>query len=432
MDSPNIQWIDNPFADRMFMTIDQPPPQQTIFINPGDESNETYRLETFTDFPLYWINKEELSRNGHIYTGFRDRTQCHNCKIYMQNWQSFDKPSSTYLHLPSCKYTLKTLKTSPVKHTYQQLHGNQSQSSLSAYILNDPPVHPHHKSFIDRLHTFNQWQNSVVTPTQLAESGFFSAYESDKVICWYCNITLQQWSQNDNPDELHARLSPYCKFLIYKKGTTFIQTALLRLNAQFNTLRTLKSSNTSTSAHNTQDQTKNCTTDDSVNCNYLKSDANQSSQQHSDTQLQLDFTQSPLVASIHQQHFQNNKLISSLKRKIHVDNDNYSKCQKFIENLIQPSNSNQSPLKSISPEVSQKVILTPPISQPNTPQSSFTSSQSQFSNSSAEICKICNNNPITVIYLPCAHTISCNRCSFVGEACILCNKTITQIVQTLP
>ncbi|CAF4854486.1 unnamed protein product, partial [Rotaria sp. Silwood2] len=48
----------------------------------------------------------------------------------------------------------------------------------------------------------------------MISAGWFSCNINDRVICIYCNTIFHEWTNNDDPIEVHKRLSPKCPFVI--------------------------------------------------------------------------------------------------------------------------------------------------------------------------------------------------------------------------
>ena len=48
----------------------------------------------------------------------------------------------------------------------------------------------------------------------MASAGWFSCNVNDRVICIYCNTICHEWTVNDDPVEVHARLAPQCPFVL--------------------------------------------------------------------------------------------------------------------------------------------------------------------------------------------------------------------------
>jgi len=65
------------------------------------------------------------------------------------------------------------------------------------------------------------------TRPQFSVEAFFKGVR-DRVKCFYCNGGLQNWRQNDNPWEEHAKWYPICEFLLQRRGPEFIHNVVAR------------------------------------------------------------------------------------------------------------------------------------------------------------------------------------------------------------
>uniref|UniRef100_A0A3B3HG46 E3 ubiquitin-protein ligase XIAP n=1 Tax=Oryzias latipes TaxID=8090 RepID=A0A3B3HG46_ORYLA len=66
----------------------------------------------------------------------------------------------------------------------------------------------------NRLESFyNSSWSKKVSPLQLAEAGFLFTGVSDRVRCFSCQKTVENWSQEDQPVDRHIQVSPSCTFL---------------------------------------------------------------------------------------------------------------------------------------------------------------------------------------------------------------------------
>lgn len=54
----------------------------------------------------------------------------------------------------------------------------------------------------------------LLSPADMADAGFFYVNnlqdDGDRVACFKCGLTLESWSEDDNPAEIHAQNSPSC------------------------------------------------------------------------------------------------------------------------------------------------------------------------------------------------------------------------------
>ena len=75
-------------------------------------------------------------------------------------------------------------------------------------------------SYDARFKTFTTWPIQIKqTPEELASAGFYYTGNSDKVVCFACNLRLKEWTTADHPFREHQQWSPECKF-IHMVGTT--------------------------------------------------------------------------------------------------------------------------------------------------------------------------------------------------------------------
>lgn len=64
-----------------------------------------------------------------------------------------------------------------------------------------------------RRRTLSNWLHAYPSQDMMAKGGWFYCNVSDRVICIYCNTICHQWTQNDDPSEVHQRLAPRCPFV---------------------------------------------------------------------------------------------------------------------------------------------------------------------------------------------------------------------------
>ena len=57
-----------------------------------------------------------------------------------------------------------------------------------------------------RLETFKRYaKDHVINRYRLAEAGFIHSGGDDKVTCFWCNGTMEQWNRGDDPWTAHAQ-----------------------------------------------------------------------------------------------------------------------------------------------------------------------------------------------------------------------------------
>ncbi|KAL2712588.1 putative inhibitor of apoptosis isoform X2 [Vespula squamosa] len=66
---------------------------------------------------------------------------------------------------------------------------------------------------IVRLKSFQNWPISFIKSTSLAAAGFYYVGKADRVRCFECQIEIYKWEEGDIPMVDHERSSPSCRFI---------------------------------------------------------------------------------------------------------------------------------------------------------------------------------------------------------------------------
>lgn len=68
-------------------------------------------------------------------------------------------------------------------------------------------------TYNNRLRTFNcEWKLDFITPSQMANAGFYYMGHQDRVRCMFCSKEFDYWQRGDDPLVEHKRKSPQCPF----------------------------------------------------------------------------------------------------------------------------------------------------------------------------------------------------------------------------
>ncbi|XP_060603699.1 uncharacterized protein LOC132756601 [Ruditapes philippinarum] len=108
-----------------------------------------------------------------------------------------------------------------------------NESGTNALGINTAiPKHSQYATKTAREASYSTWPDtSSHTPEVLADAGFFYAGFGDCVRCFYCGIGLRHWTAEDDPWIEHARWSKNCVFVKQKKGEEFVN--LVQLAVQY-------------------------------------------------------------------------------------------------------------------------------------------------------------------------------------------------------
>ena len=111
------------------------------------------------------------------------------------------KKSKEYLH------RLTSHREGPSIWTYPILNIRFSKT-VSKFFDNDRMSYE-----TERYKTFDTCSNESIGKKDLAANGFYYFGLKDQVICFSCKKEYGNWKENDNPSNVHARISPSCPFL---------------------------------------------------------------------------------------------------------------------------------------------------------------------------------------------------------------------------
>ncbi|XP_067951368.1 baculoviral IAP repeat-containing protein 7-like [Watersipora subatra] len=200
-----------------------------------------------TTFLVNWPHDGNLSGIKMAQAGFyclddNDRVQCVFCRGCLHKWEEQDDPMTEHRkHFPFCLFvkglecgnkeygandlTAKELRTfTPLlTGTKRNKVGSTSVDFAELGINSNRPKNPQHALYLVRLKSFARWPaNSLVTARDMCCAGFFYTESGDMVTCFHCNVSLRYWRSGEDPWTEHARMSPYCGYLLQRKKKHFI------------------------------------------------------------------------------------------------------------------------------------------------------------------------------------------------------------------
>lgn len=236
---------------------------------------EAVRRQTFTNWPLLFIDPGQLAQAGFFYLQKHDHVQCAFCRGVVGYWDPADRPLDEHRkHFPTCRF-VSGLPTGnvPVYHPaddtgrayrlleeYHQFRVSSTKPVGSAYqsgectarvCFSSQPFIKHENSFCLPAHqaatpgtvlsasftdstqadtgsmsfpqfntdnvrrqTFREWPQGLgLAPETLVAAGFFYTGLADWVQCFHCGGGLFAWRKDDDPAADHARYYPWCPFI---------------------------------------------------------------------------------------------------------------------------------------------------------------------------------------------------------------------------
>ncbi|KAK3099468.1 hypothetical protein FSP39_004935 [Pinctada imbricata] len=264
----------------------------------------------------------------------------------------------------------------------------------------EKPRYPQYAVLATRISSFRNWPEHLhQKPEELAKAGFLYEGTNDFTRCFFCAGGLRDWEPEDNPWIEHARWYKKCVFVRQCRGGDFlnlvqegkIKEAMEKLNG-----RTQK----------TERQIEDIMTSIAVQ-----------------SVLEMGYSQENVRLAV---------------RKLSRDNDQRSitadsvlQCILEIEegrNSNEPLEGSTSQQETISPNPNASIEATSEI---RTEDSTKTLIAENRQLKEQQICKICMDEDISIVFLPCGHMVTCVNCAPAVRKCPLCRRFIKGTVKAI-
>ncbi|XP_009682309.1 E3 ubiquitin-protein ligase XIAP isoform X3 [Struthio camelus] len=352
-DSSNVE------ADYLLRTRQVVDMSDTLYPKNPAMCSEEARLKSFHNWPLYGLlTPKELANAGLYYTGVSDQVECFCCGGKLKNWEPSDRAWSEHKrHFPKCFFVLG------------RDVGNVPNEAVCAE-LNDVqyPRNPSMAEYERRIQTFLTWRYPV-NKEQLAKAGFYSIGNGDHVACFYCGGGLQEWKENEDPWDQHAKWFPGCRFLRQEKGQEFINNVHLRDGCSDPTI-------------------------EAAELTVLPKDDN--------------LLQNRLVQNAVHMGFSLSEIKNIMEKKVQVSGENYMSVEDLVADLISAQKENKKEEESNESPVEKDL-----------------STEEKLRRLQEEkLCKICMAKDISVVLIPCGHLVACKECAEAVDKCPLCCTNI--------
>ncbi|KAL5010196.1 hypothetical protein ScPMuIL_012501 [Solemya velum] len=437
---------------------------------------ELVRLSTFSNF-LQDSNAyaTRLAQAGFYYKGQNDQVSCFSCSVTHAHWRQGDVPLEVHRRIsPNCAFMIGTdsgnvavsseptavpcagvslqirsayleninnsSTNSPVRSTGDGDDFGQTSDSVVSTLISerhsrstdvgqegvcyDHPKYPRYAVLAIRISSYNGWPSyRTQTPQSLSSAGLFYAGFGDCVRCFFCGGGLRNWEDGDNPWVEHARWYPRCAFVKQCKGESFIKDIL---NA-------------------TEEKALPISHQEGAN-----SAGSMGSMPIAPQKSTLDPLASPAVLSVVDMGYSTD-LVKEAVGKLTTRGESLT-----AENLMEYIFS----IESQSEEVKQDIVIDPS-SIDKSPNVKACDQQMQKDEVLSEgmlnhhisrctkfdisihmsllqenrqlkeqsICKVCMEEDISIVFLPCAHMATCVQCAPALVKCPICRTKIKGTVR---
>ncbi|CAF0818435.1 unnamed protein product [Didymodactylos carnosus] len=193
------------------------------------------RKRTYSHWPHRIPSRNQMVEAGFFNCNVGDRVICIYCHAICQQWTHNDDPIEIHKVLsPHCPYVKSVIRENTSANNIQIVNETSRLASQTVSVSGTSgPTNNNNNNDVwrrdeivltaawniayteipKRYATFATWPNEPLPPVDdLVKSGFYYTGTKAIVTCFYCNGSLQNWGQNDNPMIEHARWFPHCAY----------------------------------------------------------------------------------------------------------------------------------------------------------------------------------------------------------------------------
>ncbi|XP_061394548.1 death-associated inhibitor of apoptosis 2 [Musca vetustissima] len=398
---------------------------------------EANRLATFKNWPNPNISPESLAKAGFFYLNRSDQVMCAWCKGVIAQWEKQDNAFQEHRRFfPGCPRA----QLGPLIEIASAGIRDLGIQQIS------PAKNPKYSSLDARLRTYTNWPiPDIQKPESLAQAGLYYQGVDDQVRCFHCNMGLRSWEKEDDPWFEHAKWYPMCQFVRLVKGAKYIE------DVQEMTRRSNPTENLITPIMTIDEAMLTppvrLALEMGVDGGVIRNE----------TLRQLNHTGRPYetVEDLLKAVFDGNE--NSDEQNIQsIETSCRGECTGIINSSAQPIESNNAEQfesnstssvstatnnigdgrKAVGPNSESKsnecVRSASPTSRGKEQSATELLSLEEENRKlkDARLCKICLDEEVAVVYLPCGHLVSCVQCAPGVEQCPLCRTAIKGFVRT--
>lgn len=387
--------------------------------------SEATRLQTFysngfNTWPKQrMITAEEIANSGFYYLYDEDRVQCPWCNVVLRDWSTGDRGMTEHKrHSSQCLLILQP-----------DLCGNipidPTKTPKVPQISTTGPKNPQFADARNRLETYEGWpRGHCLKPKALVESGFFYTGHDDNVRCFCCDFGLKEWNPEDDPWWEHARWSGSCKFVLDKKGVGFVNRvkngeATYPVNEPARQPAKSKITNIAQSAEQQKDSP---VVEVVLRMGY-----------------EWDFVKRVIVDKLKRtgEHFKNRScLLVALFDYDGERSEDVGHGQAASEGSEDVEHSQAASKGSEDMKPSQAASEPQPSTSAASPSESTSTAGANSQEGEKSLleeierlkdlqsCKICMDENVSIVFLPCGHMCACSQCADLVKTCPICRLPI--------
>ncbi|GAB1598666.1 putative inhibitor of apoptosis [Argonauta hians] len=363
------------------------------YVNPSMKI-ELNRIKSFTRSTAdYRLKTHLLAENGFYHKGPRDNACCIFCKCEINEWNANDNIKEKHLVFsPNCPFLAG------------ELVGNEPIQVQN--ISFDRPQHPHFALKLDRLNTFYTWpKEKNQKPNDLVDAGFFYTGKSDTVVCFSCNGGLNNWDEFDEPWSEHIKWFPKCAFVRQQKS-----------KFQSNSAQNFAKETPHTQLLNDEvDSHMDTSKNQNISSTVLKS-------------KHRSIYDSPLVLAVITMGYNKQLVKRTIREKIKQTGSCFSQASSLLEAIENKTYMNEE--QDSEEDSATEEIETPTVKNNSGGNANADLLKENEMLKEIKLCKICLDEELSIVFLPCGHLISCTYCAPALAECPMCREKIHGVVKT--
>ena len=201
-------------SSQPFITENNPPSNEVVYVSPGNPEEEAYRWITFRSFPVCPITNSiaDLAFVGFWYTGFETRCVCFSCGNIVENWPPGIDVRTSALHLEDCRMPFQLDPDNiPLMQIFPSARSRFSRLRFSSVVQERFVRGLNLRYESQRRLSFLCWPaDASVSHLELARSGFVYLGDGLSTFCFICFTIISDWNCVEGIQAAHVRLSPYC------------------------------------------------------------------------------------------------------------------------------------------------------------------------------------------------------------------------------
>ncbi|XP_052239374.1 E3 ubiquitin-protein ligase XIAP-like isoform X2 [Dreissena polymorpha] len=387
---------------------------------------ELLRICTFRTYPKY--NKPFLTKYaaaGFYYASDGDGVVCYCCEVRRYGWVEADDPMVVHIRInPRSKFIINNsehnvpaIADGPLRKNVACIYmipdcvqpqspgadiKNSHRKSLGVQMA--IPKHPHMaiKSVREQSFTGNWPNTSKYSPVQLTDGGFFFTGLGDCVRCFFCGIGLRHWDKEDDMWVEHARWSQNRTFLIQKKGQNFVDLVQLAVEQLVDTdlsSNTLYKNLVSEAAQKVLDQSE-----------YTPQQIKQA------IVYMLAINSNTIVT------------VTSLQQKVA---EQINVCDTNIQRNDELGNAPEPPARNSLVNNESSIGGHSTMNEISDLKDPEDIKQENEKLKEQSFCKVCLDDIVSIVFLPCGHLVTCADCAPALRKCPICRADIKGTVRTL-